>query len=159
RASGHSRVAAMTSHELLQLAQSLNAGDEPYALVTVVRVAPPTSAYVGAQAIVRRDGALSGWVGGGCARDVVVEAAREAIASGEPKLVRIANDEGVPDSGVEQHAMACASNGTIELFIQPYSTRISLCVVGDTPAAVDARFFAERLGIRLVDSPDAARVV
>jgi xanthine dehydrogenase accessory factor len=149
----------MTSHELLQLAQSLNARDEPYALVTVVRVAPPTSAYVGAQAIVRRDGSLSGWIGGGCAKDVVVDAAREAIASGEPKLVRIANDEGVPDAGVEQHAMACASNGTIELFIQPYSTRISLCVVGDTPAAVDARFFAERLGIRLVDSPDAARVV
>ena len=55
--------------------------------------------------------------------------------------------------------MACASNGTIELFIQPHSTRLSLCVVGDTPAAVDARFFAQRLGIRLVDAPDDARVV
>ena len=40
----------MTSAELLQLAQSLNERDEPYAMVTVVRVAPPTSAYVGAQA-------------------------------------------------------------------------------------------------------------
>jgi xanthine dehydrogenase accessory factor len=149
----------MTSHELLQLAQALNARDEPYAVVTVVRVAPPTSAYVGAQAIVRHDGSLAGWVGGGCARDVVVAAAREAIATGEPKLLRIANDDAAPDPGVEQHAMACASNGTIELFIQPYSTRISLCVVGDTPVAVDARFFAQRLGIRLVDAPDEARVV
>lgn len=149
----------MTSAELLQLAQSLNERDEPYAMVTVVRVAPPTSAYVGAQAIVTRDGALSGWIGGGCARDVVIAGAREAIASGEPKLLRIANEDDVPEAGVEQHAMACASNGTIELFIQPYSTRISLCIMGDTPAADDARFFAQRLGIRLVSTPGEARVV
>ena len=149
----------MTSHELMQLAQTLNERDEPYAMVTVVRVAAPTSAYVGAQAIVRHDGTLEGWIGGGCAKDVVIAAAKEAIACGEPKLVRIANDDGQAEAGVEQHAMACASNGTIELFIQPYSTRISLCVVGDTPAAEDARFFAQRLSIRLVDAPDDAAVV
>jgi len=149
----------MTSAELLQLAQTLNERDEPYAMVTVVRVAPPTSAYVGAQAIVTGEGALFGWIGGGCAKDVVVAGAREAIASGEPKLLRIANDDALPELGIEQHAMACASNGTIELFIQPYSTRISLCILGDTPAANDARFFAQRLGIRLVSAPEEARVV
>jgi xanthine dehydrogenase accessory factor len=149
----------MTSHELLRLAQALNERDEPYAVVTVVRVAPPTSAFVGAQAIVEHDGTLTGWVGGGCARDVVVEAARAAIASGEPRLLRIANDAQAAEQGVEQHAMACASNGTIELFVQPHSTRHSLCVLGETPAAVDARFFAARLGIRLVATPDDARVV
>jgi xanthine dehydrogenase accessory factor len=149
----------MTSDELLQLAHMLNERDEPYAMVTVVRVAPPTSAYVGAQAIVRRDGTLHGWIGGGCAKDVVIAAAREAIAAGEPKLVRIASDGAPADASVEQHAMACASNGTIELFIQPYSTRTALCVVGNTPSADDARFFAERLGIRLVDSPSDAAVI
>lgn len=149
----------MTSNELLQLAQQLNERDEPYAMVTVVRVAAPTSAYVGAQAIVQRDGTLSGWIGGGCAKDVVIAAAREAIDADEPKLLRIANDDGPLEPGVEQHAMACASNGTIELFIQPYSTRTSLCVIGATPAAEDARFFAERLGIRLVDDPADAPVV
>jgi xanthine dehydrogenase accessory factor len=149
----------MTANEILQLAQSLIERDEPYAMVTVVRVGAPTSAYVGAQAIVRRDGTIEGWIGGGCAKDVVITAAKESIASGEPKLVRIANDDYAPETGVEQHAMACASNGTIELFIQPYSTRISLCVLGDTPAAEDARFFAQRLGIRLVDAPDEAPVV
>jgi xanthine dehydrogenase accessory factor len=149
----------MTANEILQLAQMLMERDEPYAMVTVVRVAAPTSAYVGAQAIVQRDGTIEGWIGGGCAKDVVIEAAKEAIASGEPKLVRIANDDYAPETGVEQHAMACASNGTIELFIQPYSTRISLCVLGDTPAADDARFFAQRLGIRLVNAPDQAPVV
>jgi xanthine dehydrogenase accessory factor len=148
----------MTSRELAELTQALNARDEPYAMITVVRVAPPTSAYVGAQGIVRSDGSLAGWIGGGCATDVVVAAAKEAIANGEPKLVRISN-AGEVEAGIEQHAMACASNGTIELFIQPYSVRISLCIMGSTPAADDARFFAARLGIRVVDLPDDARVV
>jgi xanthine dehydrogenase accessory factor len=149
----------MTSDELLQLAHMLNGRGEPYAMVTVVRVASPTSAYVGAQAIVRENGSLHGWIGGGCAKDVVIDAAREAIAAGEPKLVRIANDDAPVDPGIEQHAMACASDGTIELFIQPYSARTSLCVIGETPAADDARFFAQRLGIRLVDAPDEAAVI
>ena len=149
----------MTANELLQLAQALNRRDEAYAMVTVVRVAAPTSAYVGAQAIVRGNGTIDGWIGGGCAKDIVIAAAQETIASGEPKLVRIANADAGPESGVEQHAMACASNGTIELFIQPYSTRISLCIIGATPAADDARFFAGRLGIRLVAVPDQAPVV
>ncbi len=149
----------MTSDELLQLAHTLNGRGEPYAMVTVVRVASPTSAYVGAQAIVRESGSLHGWIGGGCAKDVVIDAARDAIAAGEPKLVRIANDDAPVDPGIEQHAMACASDGTIELFIQPYSARTSLCVIGETPAADDARFFAQRLGIRLVDAPDEAAVI
>jgi xanthine dehydrogenase accessory factor len=63
------------------------------------------------------------------------------------------------EEDIEQFAMSCASNGTIELFIQPYSVRTALCVLGDTPAAEEARFLAERLRIRLTASPDEAPVV
>jgi xanthine dehydrogenase accessory factor len=149
----------MTNHDLLEMARELNTRREPYALITVVRAVAPTSAYLGAQAIVLADGALHGWIGGGCARDVVIGAAREAIACGEPRLVRISNDRIQDERGVEQHTMSCASNGTIELFIQPYSDRSALCVLGNTPAADEARFLAERLRIRLADSPDRAPVV
>ena len=148
----------MTDEELLQLAKTLNERDEPYAMVTVVRVGAPTSAYVGAQAIVLRDGTMRGWIGGGCAKGIVIAAAREAIATGKPALVHIANDEREPGPDVVQYAMPCASNGTIELFVQPYSAGTSLCVLGDTPAASEARFFAKRLGIRLVPSLDDAAV-
>ncbi len=149
----------MTDDELLDLARELNGRREPYALVTVVRAVAPTSAYLGAQAIVLADGTLHGWIGGGCAKDVVIGAAQSAIAKGEPKLVRISNDRIQPEEDVEQHTMSCASNGTIELFIQPYSARSALCVLGDTPAADEARFLAERLRIRLADAPDEAPVV
>ena len=149
----------MMSEDILGLAQRLNERGEPYALVTVVRVVAPSSAYVGAQAIVFADGTLHGWIGGGCAKDVVIGAARRAIESGEPKLVRLSNATVQPDDDIEQFAMSCASNGTIELFIQPYSVRTALCVLGDTPAASEARFLAERLRIRLTESPDEAPVV
>ncbi len=149
----------MSNDDLLELARTLNGRREPYALVTVVRAIAPTSAYIGAQAIVLADGTLHGWIGGGCAKDVVIGAAQSAIGTGEPKLVRISNDRIQDTDDIEQHAMSCASNGTIELFIQPYSPRSALCVMGDTPAADEARFLAERLRIRLTDSPDEAPVV
>ncbi|UCH49010.1 MAG: XdhC family protein, partial [Betaproteobacteria bacterium] len=99
------------------------------------------------------------WIGGGCAKSVVINAAQNAIESGEPKLVRISNDKVYPEDDVEHYAMSCASNGTVELFIQPYSVRSALCVLGSTPAANEARFLAERLRIRLTDTPGEAPVV
>ena len=149
----------MTNEQLLDLARDLNRRQEPYALITVVRAVAPTSAYLGAQAIVLPDGTLLGWIGGGCAKDVVIGAARQAIVNGTPKLVRISNDRLQSEADLEQHSMSCASNGTIELFIQPYGPQSAICVLGDTPAADEARFLAERLRIRLVDSPDSAPIV
>jgi xanthine dehydrogenase accessory factor len=149
----------MTHDELHELVRELNVRDAAYALVTVVRAVAPTSAYLGAQAIILADGTLHGWIGGGCARSVVISAAQSAIQSGEPKLVRISNDQLYAAEDVEQYAMSCASNGSVELFIQPYSTHSALCVLGSTPAADEARFLAERLRIRLTDIPDAAPIV
>jgi len=148
----------MTPGELNELIRELNARDAAYALVTVVRTVAPTSAYVGAQAVVLADGTLYGWLGGGCARSVVIRAAQRAIESREPKLVRISNDQLYAAEDIEQYAMSCGSNGSVELFIQPYSTQAELCVLGNTPAAEEARFLAQRLGIRVADTPDAAPI-
>jgi xanthine dehydrogenase accessory factor len=144
---------------LQDMARELNRRGEAYALVTVVRAVAPTSAYLGAQAIILADGQLHGWIGGGCAKGVVVHAAQRAMYSGEPRLVRISNDRVYGEEDVEQYAMSCASNGSIEVFIQPYSVHSGLCVLGDTPAADEARLLAERLRIRLTDVPADAPVV
>ena len=104
----------MSPTDLLDYAQSLNRRGERYAMVTVVRITPPTSAYVGAQAIVLADGSLTGSVGGGCARDVVTAAALEAIDNGVARLVLISNAaSGAVPGGVERHPMRCASDGEI----------------------------------------------
>lgn len=148
----------MSPTDLLDHAQALNRRGERYAMVTVVRITPPTSAYVGAQAIVLADGSLTGSVGGGCAREVVVNAALEAIDSGVARLVLISNaaSDAVP-GGVERHPMRCASDGEIELFIQPHTPAPLLLVLGNTPAAVQARSFAEQCGFRLTDCAEGAQ--
>ena len=147
------------TNELQDLARELNGRGEGYALVTVVRAVAPTSAYPGAQAIILADGTLHGWIGGGCARDLVIDAAKSAISKGEPKLVRISNEQIYGEEDIEHYRMSCASNGSIELFIQPNNLGNALCVLGATPAADEARFLAERLRIRLTDSPNDAPVV
>jgi xanthine dehydrogenase accessory factor len=147
----------MSPTDLLDHAQALNRRGERYAMVTVVRITPPTSAYVGAQAIVLADGSLTGSVGGGCARDVVVAAALEAIDSGVARLVLISNAaSGTVPQGVERHPMRCASDGEIELFIQPHTPAPLLLVLGNTPAAAQARVFAEQCGFRLTDCAEGA---
>jgi xanthine dehydrogenase accessory factor len=149
----------MANDPLLDRARDLNASGAAYALVTVVRAIAPTSAYVGAQAIVLADGTQQGWIGGGCTQGVVIGAAQAAIRAGEPRLVRISNDALLPEDDVEQYTMACASNGSIDLFIQPYGAQPVLCVLGNTPAAEEARFLAQRLRIGLADAPGDARIV
>lgn len=152
----------MNPNELIEQARQISQRGESYAMVTVVRVTPPTSAYVGAQAIVLADGSLIGSVGGGCAKQVVADAALEAMRSGAAKLVRISNAESDGASqGVEQHPMRCASGGEIELFIHPHQPLPLLLVLGQTPTAQQARVFAGQSGFRLIDKTDgegAARI-
>ena len=52
--------------DLLALAASLSARGESFALVTVVRREPPSSARVGDTALVTEGGDYHGWAGGGC---------------------------------------------------------------------------------------------
>jgi len=140
---------AVSTGELLALAQELHGRGEPYAMVTVVRAVAPSSAFAGAQALVRRDGSLHGWIGGGCAKRVVVEAALAAIGQGAPRLVRIGNEGEAPAADVESHPMPCASNGSIELFIHPFPDAPLLQILGETPVAACARALAQQLGLRV----------
>lgn len=145
---------------LLQLERRLIDAGEPFAVVTVIRAAPPTSTHVGAQALVENDGMLHGWIGGGCSRAIVIDAARDAIRSGQPKRVRISNEPGAPDAEVEAHAMPCASNGSLELFIQPTVPAPLVVVFGATPAAQEACVLARRMGLRAAmaaEAPGGAR--
>jgi xanthine dehydrogenase accessory factor len=141
--------------DLLQLEQRLIEAGKPFAVVTVIRAAPPTSTRVGAQALVESDGALHGWIGGGCSQSIVIEAARQSIRSGQPKRVRISNEPSAPDAEVEAHAMPCTSNGTLELFIQPTVPAPLVVVFGTTPAALEACVLARRVGLRACMATDA----
>src|SRR5207245_3363387 len=103
--------------DLLTLASSLAAREERFALVTVVRREPPSSARVGDAAVVTEKGDYHGWVGGGCTRSTVLREALQAIADGEPRLLSLSPDPaGEERPGLVALPMTCDSGGTVDIY-------------------------------------------
>ena len=107
------------SNDLLELIVALRAAGEPFALATVVRCEPPTSAKPGAKALVRPDGTITGWVGGACAEPIVVREALAALLDGQPRLIGLVGDGGHQPGrteGLVPYAMTCHSGGALEIY-------------------------------------------
>ena len=84
--------------EVLTRAAELRTRGVSFAVATVVRVDPPTSASPGDKALVTADGELFGWIGGSCSEGLVRREALVAIGDGQPRLVKIApKDHPHPD--------------------------------------------------------------
>jgi xanthine dehydrogenase accessory factor len=121
--------------DLLDRAHDLKAGDEPFALATVVRVKYPASARPGMKAIVLADGTLEGWVGGSCAHPIVVREALRALREGIPSLISLSPQAPAraAEEGVTYYPMTCHSGGTLEIYIEPILPRPQLLLVGEAP--------------------------
>jgi xanthine dehydrogenase accessory factor len=142
----------VNAEDVLRRAARLAAAGEPYVLATVVTVRRPASARRGDRALVTRDGTLSGWVGGACSEPIVVREALRALADREPRLVRI-GPPGTPGAGedVVVAQSACASEGVVEVLIEPQLGRPLLAVVGGGPAALTLAELARVIGWRVAD--------
>ncbi len=109
--------------------------NQPFALATVVRTQNATSAKAGAKAVIRSDGSVEGWIGGGCVRGAVLKAAAKALADGQPRLIRVGPDGELEEDGVDSFTSRCPSGGTAEIFIEPVLPRPALLVLGASPTA------------------------
>jgi xanthine dehydrogenase accessory factor len=119
----------------------------PFALATVVAVERPASARIGDRALVTAEGELHGWVGGACTEPEVVRLALEALADGDVRRERIES--------------RCASEGAVEVLVEPQRPAPLLAVIGDSPAARTLRELAVVLRwrtTRAVDDADAVVV-
>jgi xanthine dehydrogenase accessory factor len=119
----------------------------PFVLATVVGVERPASARVGDRALVTEDGELQGWVGGACTQPEVVRLAAEALADGHVRRERIES--------------RCASEGAVEVLIEPQRPSLLLAVIGDSPTARALRELATVLKWRTtaeVEGSDAVVV-
>jgi xanthine dehydrogenase accessory factor len=140
----------MPSNDLLSAATRLQQQDQPYALVSVLRVMSPASAKAGDKAIVTADGIVHGWIGGGCAQPAVQRTVRQALADGVARMIRIAPAEQGHIRELDdvlEFGMACHSGGTLELFVDPMLPRARLTVVGDSPLAAALTGLAPRVGL------------
>ena len=143
--------------ELLPLAASLSAKGERFALVTVVRREPPSSARVGDTALVTESGEYHGWAGGGCTRETVVREAQRAMADGEPRLLCISpgmNTE--PRPGMLAVAMTCDSGGTVEIYVEPVLPVPRLVLFGATPMVEALARIGEAMGYRVERGAEAS---
>ncbi len=107
----------------------------------------------------RQTGDLLGWIGGACAEPVVLREARQVIADGTPRLLLLGTPEqfgeAVPD-GMTVVPIACQSEGSLEVYIEPVLPVPHLVVVGRSPMAHTLTDLAGALGWRaeLIDGPD-----
>lgn len=124
-------------------AAQLTAERLPFVYATVVRALAPTSARAGDTALIHRDGRVEGFVGGACAESSVRLYALQALANGQPLLLRILPEELPPpvagalgdSDGTVTVGNPCLSGGAIEVFLEPHRPAPRLLVVGDTPTA------------------------
>ncbi len=145
----------MSHVELIDLSRDFLRQAHAHAWVTVIAVKSPSSAYLGAQALVEADGTMHGWIGGGCVQGAVKAAAMRAIAADKPVRLRLSND-GEEMEGVDVQPMLCASNGEVELFIQPAAVAPRLRVYGGTPTAKSAAWFAREAGFEVTTDASVA---
>jgi xanthine dehydrogenase accessory factor len=146
------------SSEVLAEAARLAEAGEPFAIATVVNVRRPASARRGDRGLVTADGGLLGWVGGACSEPVVVREALRAMADGEPRLVRIGppGTEGEAGEDVVCAESHCASEGVVEVLVEPQLAAPLLAVVGDGPAARTLAELARTIGWRVSREVDVA---
>ena len=126
----------LSSDAVLERAAELKASGVPFVLATVVRCESPTSAKPGAKGIVDAEGQITGWIGGGCAQPAVISVARKALADGQARLIRVSPAKGeTVEEGILDFGMSCHSGGTLDIFLEPFTMRPSLLIVGASPAA------------------------
>jgi len=130
--------------------------ESPLALATVIQTALSTSGNVGDKALVSAQGIVEGWIGGGCAQPAVVEAARMALESAEPCLIRVGpKGEWETLEGVVDFSSGCLSGGTQVIFIEPLIKQAKISILGDSPVALCLSDLAARLNFSVtVISPD-----
>jgi xanthine dehydrogenase accessory factor len=112
-----------------------------FVVATVVSRRAPVSSHLGDRALIHNDGRMEGFVGGSCSREIVRKQSLEVLRLGKPRLVLIR-----PDATLEtlQHAadaesivvpMTCASEGAVDVYLEPHTPAKALLVVGFTPVA------------------------
>ncbi len=116
-------------------AVELNHSGEPFALAIVVRHEKPSSGKTGDKAVIRADGTIEGWIGGGCAQPVVIREAQKALADGKPRLVRIAPTSHESLDGIIEYTMTCHSGGTLDVYIEPVFPKPHLVIFGSSAVA------------------------
>jgi xanthine dehydrogenase accessory factor len=111
-----------------------------FAVATVVSRKAPVSSHLGDKAIILEDGTMEGFIGGACSRDIIKKQALEVLNHERPRLVRISPDP-LPVQTTGSHdeicvPMTCASEGAVDVYIEPQLEKKQMLIVGASPIAI-----------------------
>ena len=137
---------------------ALGRDQQTFAVATVVGRRAPVSARLGDAAIVHSDGRMEGFVGGACSREIVRTQALDALKTRRGRLVSIRPDATSSSVDAERVVvpMSCASEGAVDVYIEPYVQARRLVVVGATPVAEAVARIGATLDFDVVRVVDAA---
>ena len=143
--------------QFLKKTAELVAQGESFVTATVVRCQAPTSGKPGDKAIIRADGKIWGWIGGGCAQPVVIKEALKALGDGRPKLVRISPSASDSEEGIVDYTMTCHSGGALDIYLEPVLPKPRILILGRSPVARILAQLGSTIGYAVaVVSADAA---
>ena len=132
-----------------------------FAIATVIRTMSSTAAKPGMKAIISDKGEiLSGWLGGGCVTNAVCKTAKETLHLKKPKLVVLSPDDLKKDSKELDNDQTfhkknyCPSEGSMDIFVEPFHPKPELIVYGNTPIANELIKFAEKFSFNFVQFKD-----
>ncbi|MCY3577748.1 MAG: XdhC family protein [bacterium] len=136
--------------DVLARAVELRRLRQPFVLASVIWRRAPSSGQEGSQAVILSDGTVRGWLGGACAEPTVIVEALACLGHGQPRLLCLGPSNGrdhnrspVPGQadddgdGLRSIAMACDSEGAMEIYLEPNLPAPQVVVIGRSPA-VDA---------------------
>jgi len=144
--------------EFLRRADELRSADERFAVAVVVRSEPPVSGKPGYKAIIRADGTMWGWIGGGCTQPLVIREALASLEDGRPRLIRITPEASAAhEQGITEYTMTCHSGGALDVFIEPVLPRPHLVIFGRSLVAQTLARLAAAIDykVTVVTSADA----
>jgi xanthine dehydrogenase accessory factor len=139
--------------ELEAVERDLRERGQPFALATVVWRRSPSSAKVGARALITVEGQMRGWLAGACAEPAVIGEAKKALREGSPRLVFVGPPEEIAEharDGVTSVPIACQSEGALEVYVEPVLPSPQVVVIGRSPAVDALARMASVLGWRTV---------
>jgi len=138
--------------ELLELGAALAQRGEPFVLATVVWSRAPSSGKPGSTALITREGAIHGWLGGACAEPTVIRESLKAIEEGSPRVLFLGTPEELEAAearaGMIRVPIACQSEGALEVYVEPVLPSPHLVVIGRSPAVDALARMAHALGWR-----------
>ena len=130
--------------EIFDVIQEMRAGEQPFAIATVVETMGSVSAKTSSKAVIDQTGqVVVGWVGGGCAESATCSQALECLESGETAVIDIDLNDEMLGAG-----MPCG--GSMRVYVEPVLPRPALWIMGHGRVAECLCLLGDLLGLRVV---------